>query len=80
MTDHSRFGICAAAAVPHAPQMLSLPASEDAAQVARVRETMHRLGAAMRAQEPMERSRGIVVVGVAVAVIAVIVAVLLLTR
>jgi len=52
MTDHSRFGVCAAAAVPHAPQMLSLPASEDAAQVARVRETMHRLGAAMRAQEP----------------------------
>ena len=35
---------------------------------------------AMRAQQPMPRSRGIIVVGAAVAVIAVIVAVLLLAR
>jgi 2,3-dihydroxyphenylpropionate 1,2-dioxygenase len=46
------YGIVAAAAVPHAPQMLSLPASEDAAQVARLRAAMGALGRAMRALAP----------------------------
>jgi 2,3-dihydroxyphenylpropionate 1,2-dioxygenase len=52
MTGNLRSGICAAAAVPHAPQMLSLPASEDAAQVGRVRAAMQGLGSALRALEP----------------------------
>lgn len=47
-----RAGIVAAAAVPHAPQMLSLPASEDAAQVRRVAAAMAEIGTAMRALAP----------------------------
>lgn len=45
-------GFVGAAAVAHAPQMLSLPDSEDAQQVARVRATMLAIGEAMRAQRP----------------------------
>src|SRR5689334_21019626 len=52
MSDERTFGFVAAAAVPHAPQMLSLPASEDAAQVKRVAEAMGRIGAAMRNLSP----------------------------
>lgn len=45
-------GFVGAAAVPHAPQMLSLPKTEDAAQVARVRAEMKRIGDAFRALDP----------------------------
>lgn len=45
-------GFVGAAAVPHAPQMLSLPKTEDAAQVARVRDVMKRIGDGFRAQDP----------------------------
>jgi len=48
----SRFGIVGAAAVPHAPQLLSVPPTEDAMQVARVRAAMASIGAALRALEP----------------------------
>jgi 2,3-dihydroxyphenylpropionate 1,2-dioxygenase len=48
----SRYGFVGAAAVPHAPQMLSLPKSEDHAQVARVRKAMLGIGEAMRAEKP----------------------------
>jgi len=50
--DASQAGFVGAAAVPHAPQMLSLPRSEDAAQVARVRAAMQRIGDGFRAQRP----------------------------
>jgi len=46
------FGVVGAAAVPHAPQMLSLPPSEDAAQVGRVRASMLAIGERLRALEP----------------------------
>ena len=48
----NRYGIVGAAAVPHAPQLLSLPKTEDAAQVARVREAMKKIGDGFRALQP----------------------------
>lgn len=51
-TPTKRVGIIAGAAVPHAPQLLSLPKSEDAEQVARVKATMHRIGEGLRALQP----------------------------
>ena len=50
--SHRSFGVVGAAAVPHAPQMLSLPQSEDAEQVARVRASMLAIGEKLRALEP----------------------------
>jgi len=47
-----RTGIVGVAAVPHAPQFLSMPDTEDHAQVARVRTAMAALGARLRALEP----------------------------
>ena len=47
-----RAGIVGAAIVPHAPQFLSLPATEDKAQVARVEAAMRALGEAFRTLEP----------------------------
>ena len=52
MTQKTRHGIVGVACVPHAPQFLSLPDSEDHAQVARVREAMQKLGDRLRALEP----------------------------
>ena len=49
---HAASGFVGAAVVPHAPQMLSLPKSEDAAQVARVRAVMQQIGDAFRAMQP----------------------------
>jgi len=49
---HGAGGFIGAAVVPHAPQMLSLPKSEDAAQVARVRAVMLQIGEAFRAMQP----------------------------
>jgi 2,3-dihydroxyphenylpropionate 1,2-dioxygenase len=46
--SRASFGFVGAAAVPHAPQMLSLPKSEDAEQVARVRAAMQKIGDAFR--------------------------------
>ncbi len=48
----SRVGILGGAAVPHAPQLLSVPASEDAQQVARVRAKMAEMGEAFRKLQP----------------------------
>lgn len=48
----SRFGIVGGAAVPHAPQLLSVPKSEDPEQVARVKATMGRIGDGLRALKP----------------------------
>lgn len=45
-------GIVGGAAVPHAPQLLSVPKSEDADQVARVRAAMGRIGEGLRALKP----------------------------
>ena len=45
-------GIIGAAVVPHAPQMLSLPPTEDAEQVARVRAAMAEIGDKFRALKP----------------------------
>jgi len=45
-------GIVGAAIVPHAPQLLSLPETEDKAQVARVRTSMQRIGEGLRALDP----------------------------
>jgi 2,3-dihydroxyphenylpropionate 1,2-dioxygenase len=47
-----RAGIIAAAAVPHAPQFLSLPDTEDHEQVARVRRQLEEMGTAFRRQAP----------------------------
>lgn len=47
-----RTGIVGGAAVPHAPQLLSVPSSEDAQQVARVRAKMAEMGAAFRELNP----------------------------
>lgn len=44
-------GIVAAAAVPHAPQFLSLPDTEDKQQVDRVRAQMQAIGAALREKD-----------------------------
>ncbi|MCD0504466.1 hypothetical protein, partial [Bordetella petrii] len=54
MTDIPRrqAGIVGVAAVPHAPQFLSLPDTEDAAQVARVRAAMEALGERLRGLQP----------------------------
>jgi 2,3-dihydroxyphenylpropionate 1,2-dioxygenase len=49
---HARPGIVGAAIVPHAPQLLSLPPTEDKAQVARVRGAMHKIGEGLRALAP----------------------------
>lgn len=48
----SRPGIVAAAIVPHAPQFLTLPKTEDHDQVARVNAAMRALGDKFRALEP----------------------------
>jgi len=45
-------GIVGVAAVPHAPQFLSLPDTEDHAQVGRVREAMQAAGERLRALKP----------------------------
>lgn len=45
-------GIVAAAIVPHAPQLLSMPETEDLDQVARVKAKMQQIGDEMRALEP----------------------------
>jgi 2,3-dihydroxyphenylpropionate 1,2-dioxygenase len=50
--DGSRPGIVGAAIVPHAPQFLTLPETEDRAQVARVNAAMRQIGEAFRAREP----------------------------
>jgi 2,3-dihydroxyphenylpropionate 1,2-dioxygenase len=47
--DKTRVGIVGAAVVPHAPQFLTLPATEDHAQVARVNAAMMGLGNKFRA-------------------------------
>jgi 2,3-dihydroxyphenylpropionate 1,2-dioxygenase len=50
--EHSKVaGFVGAAAVPHAPQMLSVPKSEDALQVARVRDAMQKIGDAFRTNQ-----------------------------
>ncbi len=49
---HKRAGIVAAAAVPHAPQFLSRPDTEDLDQVERVRAQLAAVGAAFRAKQP----------------------------
>jgi 2,3-dihydroxyphenylpropionate 1,2-dioxygenase len=48
----SRPGIVGAAIVPHAPQFLTLPETEDRAQVARVNAAMRQIGDAFRAHDP----------------------------
>jgi 2,3-dihydroxyphenylpropionate 1,2-dioxygenase len=48
----SRPGIVGAAIVPHAPQFLTLPETEDHAQVARVNTAMREIGEAFRAHDP----------------------------
>ena len=47
-----RSGIVGAAIVPHAPQFLTLPETEDRAQVARVHAAMRELGDRFRALAP----------------------------
>lgn len=47
-----RGGIVGVAAVPHAPQLLSMPDTEDRDQVGRVRAALAALGARLRALEP----------------------------
>src|SRR5947209_8975743 len=48
----NRPGIVGAAIVPHAPQFLTLPATEDKAQVARVNQAMREIGDRFRALDP----------------------------
>src|SRR5436853_6769687 len=50
--DRARPGIVGAAIVPHAPQFLTLPETEDKAQVARVNAAMRELGDKFRALDP----------------------------
>ncbi|HTY67871.1 MAG TPA: hypothetical protein VMH36_14550 [Alphaproteobacteria bacterium] len=45
-------GIVGAAIVPHAPQLLSMPDTEDLAQVARVKAAMQKVGDGLRALSP----------------------------
>jgi 2,3-dihydroxyphenylpropionate 1,2-dioxygenase len=45
-------GIIAAAIVPHAPQLLNMPETEDLDQVARVKAKMRQIGDEMRALDP----------------------------
>jgi 2,3-dihydroxyphenylpropionate 1,2-dioxygenase len=47
-----QFGFVAAAAVPHAPQFLSRPDTEDLAQVERVHAQLREIGDAFRAKRP----------------------------
>src|SRR5438067_1536969 len=49
---NSRPGIVGAAIVPHAPQFLTLPETEDHAQVARVNRAMRDIGDRFRALDP----------------------------
>lgn len=51
-SNRRRNGIVGAAIVPHAPQFLTLPPTEDHAQVARVKATMHKIGDDLRRLEP----------------------------
>src|SRR5437763_2056669 len=51
-TYTSRPGIVDAAIVPHAPQFLTLPATEDHEQVARVNAAMRAIGEQFRALDP----------------------------
>jgi len=46
------FGIIGAAAVPHAPQLLSAPASESREQIARVKQSLFTVGESLRALSP----------------------------
>jgi 2,3-dihydroxyphenylpropionate 1,2-dioxygenase len=48
----TRAGIVGAAIVPHAPQLLSMPDTEDLAQVARVKAAMQTVGEGLRALSP----------------------------
>src|SRR5436853_720046 len=50
--DRARPGIVGAAIVPHAPQFLTLPDTEDKAQVARVNAAMREIGDRFRALDP----------------------------
>ena len=50
--SESRPGIVGAAIVPHAPQFLTLPETEDRAQVGRVNEAMRAIGDQFRALAP----------------------------
>ena len=50
--EHRRAGIVGAAIVPHAPQFLTLPETEDKATVARVNKAMRALGEEFRALDP----------------------------
>lgn len=52
MKPFNPYGIVGAAIVPHAPQFLSLPESEDLEQVARVRRSLEAIGERLRALEP----------------------------
>ncbi len=51
-TVSRRSGIVGAAIVPHAPQLLSMPDTEDLAQVARVKSAMQQVGDGLRALSP----------------------------
>src|SRR5436305_15290841 len=51
-TTHSRLGIVGAAIVPHAPQFLTLPETEDHVQVGRVNAAMRDIGDRFRALDP----------------------------
>jgi len=46
------YGIVGAAAVPHAPQLLSAPASESAEQIARIKHALFTVGESLRALSP----------------------------
>src|SRR5580700_5684011 len=50
--SESARGIVGAAIVPHAPQFLTLPETEDHAQVARVEQAMRKIGERFRALTP----------------------------
>ena len=50
--SRNKVGIVGAAIVPHAPQFLSMPESEDKAQVARVRTAMQSVGDGLRTLAP----------------------------
>lgn len=50
--DSRATGVVGAAVVPHAPQFLSLPATEDAAQVERVRAALTSIGERLRVMAP----------------------------
>jgi 2,3-dihydroxyphenylpropionate 1,2-dioxygenase len=51
-SHNPRPGVVGAAIVPHAPQFLTLPETEDRAQVARVNAAMRQLGEEFRARDP----------------------------